>query len=180
MGWRDRDYAKWTDEERRRFYGSGSPHAGSSPLDGYGSPRPATRTGLFRPGVGAAILVSVAVFALGHVPRSHPLVPLLHFRMPGLNSASAPAVIRPTGTINTPGTASVGSTLTFHGTAPPGNGPVTVEGSYDGGQTWQILSSVNSVGGSYAAEITLRQRGLLQIQILFSDGSKAVGAVNVE
>lgn len=180
MGWRDRDYAKWTDEERRRFYGSGSTSAGSSPFNGYGSPRPGTRTGLFRPGMGAAILVSGAVFALGHFPRSHPLVPLLHFRMPGLTSATAPGVIRPTGTIDTPSTASVGSTLTFRGTAPPGNGLVTVQGSYDGGQTWQTLSRVNSVGGSYSAEITLKQRGTLQIQILFSDGSKAVGSVNVE
>lgn len=179
MGWRDRDYAKWTDEERKRFYGSATAPSNPGVFGDYEAPRRATGSGLLRPGVGAAILVSGAVFALGHFPRSHPLVPLLHFRMPGLQSATAPGVIRPTGTINTPSTASVGSTLTFHGTAPLGNGPVTIEGSYDGGQTWQTLSSVDSANGSYAAAITLGQRGTLQLRILFADGSKSVGSVNV-
>jgi hypothetical protein len=183
MGWRDRDYAKWTDEERRRFYGTGD--------SGYGAARSSYGTGpgqglLFgsrvgvAPGAFLAVIVSLLVtLALGQLPRSHPLIPALHFTLPGLSGAASPGVIRPTGTINTPSTATVGSTLTFHGTAPPSNGPVTVEGSYDGGQTWQTLSSVESANGSYDATITLSQRGQLQIQIVLSDGSKSVGSLVV-
>lgn len=183
MGWRDRDYAKWTDEERRRFYGSGD--------SGYQGPRSSYATGLgqgrlfgsrvgLAPGAFLAVIVSLLVtLALGQLPRSHPLIPALHFTLPGLRGAASPGMIRPSGTINTPTTATVGSTLTFHGTAPTGNGPVTVEGSYDGGRTWQTLSSVTSAGGSYSAQITLSQRGQLQIQILFADGSKADGSINV-
>jgi len=177
MGWRDRDYAKWTDEERRRFYGSGT---GPSTFGGYDGSRRATGGRVFRRGVGPAILVSGVVLALGHVPSSHPLIPALHFRLPGLGSAAAPAAVRPTGTISMGSTAEVGSTLTFHGTAPPGDGRVTIEGSYDGGHTWQTLSSVVSTNGSYAAEIALTQRGLLQIRILFADGSQSVGSLVVE
>src|SRR5690348_14007542 len=122
MGWAERDYAKWTDEERERFYGGGTATA--------------TTTGghIFRRGVGPAILASGVLFALGHFPVGHPILPFLHFRLPA--SHSSPSAIRPTGTINTPTTATLGSTLSFHGTAPPGNGPVTIQGSYDGGRTW--------------------------------------------
>jgi hypothetical protein len=181
MGWRDRDYAQWTDEERRRFYGSGATSAGSRPdvFGGHEGSRRGTGGRVFRRGVGPAIFVSGVLLALGRFPTSHPILPSLHFRLPGVGDTATPASIRPTGTINTPGTATLGSTLTFHGTAPPGNGPVTVEGSYDGGQTWQTLSTVDSVGGSYTAQITLNQRGFLQLRIVFADGSRAVGSVTV-
>lgn len=180
MGWRDRDYAKWTDEERRRFYGSsGSVRSDTRAFDDYGAPQHATTNRLFRRGVGPAIFLSAAVFALGHFPTSRPLVPSLGFTLPGF-SRTSPGSIRPTGTVNTPSMANVGSTLTFHGTAPSGNAPVAVEGSYDGGQTWQTLSSVGSANGSYAAEVTLTRRGPLDIQIVFSDGSKAVGSLVVK
>lgn len=79
-----------------------------------------------------------------------------------------------------PGTAAVGSTLTFHGAAPSGSRPVTVAGSYDGGQTWQTLSSAGSRNGTYAAQVTLREQGLLQIRIVFADGSTAAGSVRVQ
>ena len=165
MGWTERDYAKWSDEERDRFYGQGP---------GGGDPR--SSGVVFRSGVGSAILASAVLFGLGHFPAGHPILPLPHFSLPGSHSTPA---IRPAGTIRLPATATLGSTLTFHGTAPPGNAPVTVEGSYDGGQTWQTLSNVGSANGSYAAEIALNGRGTLQIRIRFADGSEAVGALVV-
>lgn len=159
---------------------SRSTEAGSSPdvFGDYRGTRRATAGGLLRRGVGPAIVASGLLFALGHFPTSHPILPSLHFRLPG-NSKASRGSVRLTGTINTPSTASVGSTLTFHGTAPSGNGRVTVEGSYDGGQNWQTLSSVGSANGTYTAQVTLSQRGPLQIQIIFSDGSKAVGSIDV-
>src|SRR5262249_28756414 len=151
MGWQDREYAKWTVEERRRFFGHDSRpnNPRPSPFGPFGPPQSTGQNGVLRRGVGPAILVSGVLIALGHFPASHPILPMLQFRLPGLSSA-APNEIRPTGTINTPGTATVGSTLTLNGAAPQGNGPVTVEGSHDGGQTWQTLTSVTSANGSYS------------------------------
>jgi hypothetical protein len=168
VGWRDRDYAKWTDDERRRFYGS---TAGYSQLDP--GPR-AVRTGRLRPGVGLAVLVSLFV-ALGQLPFSHPIVPALHFQLPGV-SRSVPLPAAP---ISGPGTAKLGSTLNLNGGAPLGNGTVTVEGSYDGGQSWFTLTTVQSTNGTYAAQIPLTQRGELQFRVVFADGSRSVGSVIV-
>jgi hypothetical protein len=165
MAWTDRDYAKWTDEERDRFYGQGSVGARRSPGV------------VLRRGVGWAIIASAVLFGLGHFPSGHPILPVPHFSLRGSHSSTAST--RPVGPISMPSTAALGSTFTFRGTAPPGNGPVAVEGSYDGGQTWRTLSTVSSANGSYAAEITLRERGTLQIRIRFADGSEAVGSLVV-
>jgi hypothetical protein len=167
MGWAERDYAKWTDEERERFYGTRSVRAGSAKPER-----------VFRRGVGPAILASGVLFALGRFPASHPILPFLHFRLPASHGSASP--FRPTGKISTPGTANIGSTLTFHGTAPPGDGPVNVEGSYDGGQTWETLTRATSTNGGYTAQIKLSEPGRLQIRIVFSDGSKSVGSLLVK
>jgi hypothetical protein len=129
--------------------------------------------------VGLAVLVSGALFALGNFPANHPIVPLLHFRLSGPGGTGSAEVIRPTGRIEAPDSASVGSTLTFQGAAPPGDGLVTVDGSYDGGKTWETLSSVGSANGSYSAQVTLSRPGILQLRIVFADGSQATGSVNV-
>lgn len=175
MGWQDRDYAKWTDEERRRFLGSGSPR-----FDG---PRTAPRPGgsLLRPGAGLAIVVTAGIVTLGQLPAGHPLLPRLHFGIPGLTTA-APALQAPvtqTGTISGPGTAALGSTLTLRGSAPPATERVTVEGSYDGGRIWLVLSTTQSANGSYATQIVLNRRGLLRLKILFANGASTVGSVLV-
>lgn len=175
MGWRDRDYAKWTDEERSRFLGS-SMRTDTLPPAQTSSPPTQTRGGLIRPGAGIAILVSGVLFGLGHFPTSHPIFSSLHFQLPGL---SATPSLQSTGTISGPRSAALGSTLTLNGTAPPGNGLVTIEGSYDGGQTWQTLSSVESTNGAYTAQISLNERGTLEIRTLFADGSQDVGSITV-
>jgi len=168
VGWRDREYAKWTDEERNRFLGSGMPNL-SHPSR--------ARGGLIRPGAGLAILVTAVLLALGHFPTSHPIAPTLRFRIPGLSEAPPP--IRTSGTIEGLTSAALGSTLSLRGAAPKGNGPVTVEGSYDGGRTWQTLSTVDSNDGGYAAQVSLNRRGTLEIRIVFADGSQATGSVTV-
>jgi hypothetical protein len=172
MGWRDRDYAKWTDDERRRFYGSA---AGYSQLE---PGPPAVRAGRLRPGVGLAVLVSLFV-ALGQLPFSHPIVPALHFQVPGLSRGAPAGTSTPIATISGPEAAALGSTLNLHGGAPPGNGTVTVEGSYDRGQSWFMLTTVQSTDGTYAASIPLSQRGELQFRVVFADGSSSVGSVLV-
>jgi hypothetical protein len=154
MGWRDRDYAKWTDAERRRFYGFGS----ISP-----------RRGVLRPGAGLAVIASLAI-ALGQLPLHHPLVPALH-----IGGTASP--VAPVRTITGLSTAPVGSSLSLHGPAP--SGVVTIEGSYDSGRTWIVLSSTQSIDGTYSTNLSLTKRGRLAIKILFSDGSTANGSVVV-
>lgn len=78
MGWRERDYARWTDEERRRFLGSTTLARAGSP-----STRRAS-SGLVAPGVSFAVLASAALLAAGHLPRNHPLIPALNFKLPPL------------------------------------------------------------------------------------------------
>src|SRR2546423_1417605 len=73
MGWREREYARFTDEERRRFFDTAAA----------GTPRAGGRIGVSR-GAGAAVLVSGALLVLGQLPRNHPLLPTLHFTIPGL------------------------------------------------------------------------------------------------
>jgi len=168
MGWRDRDYAKWTDEERRRFYGAGptfTQRDGPRAAIGRGQLRMSGGNRLLRPGAGVAVLATIAI-ALGQLPLHHPLVPAFHI---------GPA---PAAALDLPPSASVGSSLELHGTAP--TGPVTVEGSYDGGQTWTVLSSAQSTGGTYATALQLTQQGTLSIKILFTDGSTATGSILVQ
>jgi hypothetical protein len=99
MGWRDRDYAKWTDAERRRFYGS-SASSDYAPRSGYSVPgqgRPFGSRVRMAPGAFLAVIVSFMVaLALGQLPRSHPLIPALHFTLPAISSPAQ------TGTISLP------------------------------------------------------------------------------
>lgn len=177
MGWRDRDWARWTDEERRRFYGSGGsgfPSARSYST-GPGQGRLfGTRVGA-APGAFLAVIVSLLVaLGLGQLPRSHPLIPSLHFALPGVSGAAAPE-----GTISLPPTAALGSFLTLHGELPAGEtGVVTVEGSYDRG-AWQPLATVPAANGGYEARVQLNQRGSLQLRVTYPDGHQSVGETQV-
>lgn len=180
MGWRDRDWAKWTDEERRRFYGSSSrsalPAARSySTGAGQGSLF-GPRIGLL-PGTFLAVIVSVAVaLALGQLPRSHPLIPSLHFALPGLSSTPQPPASI---TVSLPASLPLGSFLTLHGDLAAGEkGTVTVQGAYRR-PPWRLLAAVPAPNGKYEARIPLRHKGLLHLRITYPDGHRSVGEVRV-
>jgi hypothetical protein len=170
MGWRDRDYARWTPDERPRFLGSSVP-AGAAPVS----------RRLFRPGVGLAIAVSAAAFAAGQLPRGHPIAPFLHFRIPPIPhpAGHGPAVIRAPGTIDLPATAPAGGFLTLHGTmAPEESGTVSVDGTFDG-SSWYSLATVRTVGGTYTARVQLSRPGVLHLRVTRPDGSTSFGTVDV-
>ena len=176
MGWRDRDWAKWTDEERRRFYGSSGSNV-SSATSTYSVGRGQGR--LFGRRVRAshcflAVIVSLlGALALGQLPRSRPLVPALHVGLPALPGSHK------TGTLSLPGSSRLGSTLKLHGTlSPGGTGTVTVEGKY-GRAPWQVLATVQVAGGAYETQIPLSRRGLLHIRVTYPDGHTAVGSTKV-
>jgi hypothetical protein len=183
MGWRDRDYARWTDEERRRFLGS----SGSS----FSPPRPASRVPASTPrffgpriavaqGASLAVIVSAVLFLLGHVPHNHPLVPALQFnipRPPGLARASSSSTAL--GKISLARSAQLGSFLTFNGQLPSGeSGTVSVEGAYRR-PPWHLLAAVPSQAGSYAARIHLTRAGFLHLRITDPDGHRSVGSIRV-
>src|ERR671922_688743 len=103
IGWRDREYAQWTVEERRRFLGAPGGTASSGP---------SRRGRTCARGAGWAIGVSVVLVALGYLPRGHPLLPALRFTIPmPRHSAAAVRPVRLRG----PTTVRRGSFLTFHG-----------------------------------------------------------------
>src|SRR5256885_6706979 len=79
MGWRERDYARFTRAERERFYG-----ADAVPR------RRASGRATCAGGAGLAVAVSSLLFLLGQVPNGHPVVPALHSRLPGVARASIP------------------------------------------------------------------------------------------
>ena len=177
MGWQQRDYARWTDEERRRFLGSGA----SAPARA-GSATGETR-GFFRAGVGVAIAASAAVFALGHFPRGHPLAPALDFAIPkigpGSSSPSASVDRDSVGRIRLPSKAHLGGFLTIQGRLPTGEaGTVSVEGAFVR-PPWRLLAAVPSAAGSYRARIQLTRAGLLHVRVTYPDGRRAVGSMRV-
>lgn len=132
------------------------------------SPAPSRRIVLSFPTAGSAVQAPAA--------REQVVAPASRN---GEQEEGPPETARPSGTISGPHTATVGSTLSLSGTAPPGDGPVTVEGSYDGGQTWEMLSSVASAQERYTTQIALDRRGQLQLRIVFDDGSSTAGSIMV-
>ena len=164
MGWQEREYARWTDAERRRYLGTGaSRRAAAEPRFG------------FRQGASLAVLASAAVLVLGNLPRGHALVPALHFRLP-LPHASrhVPAL----GKISLPRHARAGSSLTLTGRLSGADGRIiVVEGTYRDG--WRVVGRSEVRGGSYSANVPLARRGLFHLRVLYPDGSRAVGSIRV-
>jgi len=188
MGWRDRDYAKWTDEERRRFLGGTAATPTSLPrgdthLRGK-APRPSRN--IFAPGAGLAIAASAAIIALGHFPTGNPIVPALQFSLPSIQAHPTPTPQTPVtpqtpqvSTIQLPSTAQVGSFLTLYGQLPAGEtGTVSVEGSYAQGP-WSLLAAVPATGSSYSARVQLTTTGLLNLRITYPDGHTSAGDLEV-
>jgi hypothetical protein len=162
VSWRDRDYARWTPDERRRYLGShtdaSNPTATSS-SSRFGAPQ----------GAALAASVSLVLFGLGQLPRGHPIIPALHFNLPS-SSTHSPASelsLSPFGsparvTLRGPSVISVGSFLTFHGQVPTGDeGQVRILGSL-AGRAWQTLAVADgsSDGISHASESTSAERSV--------------------
>jgi hypothetical protein len=175
MGWRDRDYAKWTDEERRLFLGSSAPRRAAVPTSAAPSVRPGGS--FLRAGAGLAIAASAALLLLGQFPRHHPLLPYFHLTAP------SPRKVTPTSSATTlivlPRNAAVGSFLTIRGEIPAGeSGTVSVEGA-SLRPPWRLLAAVPATDGSYTVRVRLSQKGLLHLRILYPDGHRSVGSIHV-
>src|SRR5918912_327252 len=163
MGWREREYARFTRQERERFYGAGAASRGPGRTSGR-----AAWTG----GAGLAVAVSGLLFLLGHVPNGHPVVPALHFRLPGVARAR-------TGTplprlhvlpLRLPAVGAVSSSLAIRGRAPGYGGRfVVVEGSWNG-RGWRTLAA-SRIGrrGAYRLRFRLARPGRLRVRLTYPD-----------
>jgi hypothetical protein len=63
MGWQDRDYAKWSDDERKRYFGA----SGSQPVQGGGS----TAGKALAIGISALAIFGGSAFHFGFFGGSH-------------------------------------------------------------------------------------------------------------
>jgi hypothetical protein len=171
VGWRDRDYARWSPEERNRFLGS----SGSTAA-------PSSSRSVLRPGAAAAVAVSAAILVAGNLPRGHPLVPALHVNISTQHKTAPRSVPRPTisiGKIKGPSVGRVGGFLTLRGQLPAGEtGTISVDGAFRH-PPWRTLATVPTDGGAYIARIPLNQRGLLHLRVTYPDGHRAVGTIHV-
>jgi hypothetical protein len=169
VGVENRDYARWTDEERRRFLGSSLSSSGGRKVSG---------------GLLAAVAISAGLVLLGQFPRGHPIVPAFHFNIGAgkVQPGSAPPIVgtRPaTVTLTGPRVVRVGSFLTYHGPVPIGDeGPVRILESYKG-KPWRTAAVADGGTGSYFARIAINRAGILRIRIVFNDGARAVQTLHV-
>jgi hypothetical protein len=162
MGWRERDYARFTDAERRSYLGA---RARGRAATGSGGIRLAR-------GAGAAVVASAALFLVGHVPRGHPLVPALGFRLPLPTHKGASHLGLPT-------ESALGSVLTIHGHLDGYDGRfVTLEGRWND-PTWIALGQAQLAGSGFSIPVSLTQGGLLTLRLRYPNGAVATGETTV-
>ncbi|HYZ77513.1 MAG TPA: hypothetical protein VE596_09075 [Gaiellaceae bacterium] len=171
MGWREREYARFTREERARFYGpAAAPRRRASGR--------ATCAG----GAGLAVAVSGLLFLLGQVPKGHPVVPALHFRVPGVARAPAsPRRPRPRVLpLRLPAVGAVSSSLTIHGRLPGYGGRlVVVEGRWNRRRWVTLATSRIGRRGAYRARFRLTRTGTLRVRLTYPDGTTSMGVMRV-
>lgn len=206
MPWQERDWAKWTEEERNRFLGTSGNRGGGSntrpPAGGYRANQ-ARRThagsGLHRRlGKGEAVLALaaaavMAVFLVHHVLNeavsagmSQGLVPAPNLTpaLPSPNPATAspPAARVPAPeyrSINLRSSLPRGTYVTSSGTLGTNvNGPILVEARWGAGP-WYRLASANVTNGAYRVRYLLDRPGLVHLRVALPDGNYLVGTVRV-
>jgi hypothetical protein len=133
-------------------------------------------------GAGLAVAVSALLFVLGQVPKGHPLVPALHFRLPGV--ARAPASVGPPRRrvlpLRLPAVGALSSSLTIRGRLPGYGGRlVVVEGKWNR-RGWATVATAR-IGrhGTYRARFRLARAGTLRVRLTSPDGTTAVGEMRV-
>ena len=188
MGWHERDWAKWTDAERRRFYG---PTRSTSRPSTRSSPQRGGKRRSLRETVVALILIAAAVAyysgALNHLrqstisPSSNGPAATPYLRLPHTSPTSttpAPPSPRYT-TMSGPSSVPSGTYMTVSGTLPPGvSGPIIVEGRWESGP-WYELASTNASDGGFRVRYGLRRPGVVHVRLALPNGNYAVRTIDV-
>jgi hypothetical protein len=175
VGWRERDYARFNEDERRRFFGTSAA----------GAPRATGPSGVgFARGAGAAVLVSAILFGLGQLPRQHPLVPALHFKVsiPGHATpanAGAPTLPKPRPFVlptHMPAQGKLIVTASIRGYA---GRLVTLEARWNR-RPWRTVGVRRlGVSGKVHFPVRLTHRGVLRLRLTYPNGQSAVGRTAV-
>lgn len=178
MGWRERDWAKWTDGERHRFFGTAR---STSRAPAWSSSKAVGKRRTLRETIAALILIAAAVAyysgALNHSAQhtigsiSRPaLTPYL--RLPHTSPTSTtpePPSPRYT-TMSGPSSVPRGTYMTVTGTLPPGeSGPIVVEGQWESGP-WYQLASTNASNGGFRVRYALPRPGIVHVRLALPDG----------
>jgi hypothetical protein len=127
------------------------------------------------------VAVSGLLFLLGQFPSGHPIVPTLHFRLPGMARASSPqAPRRRVLPLRLPAAGAVSSSLTIHGRVAGYAGRlVLVEGRWNR-HRWVVMATAR-IGrrGAFRARFRLIRAGALRVRLTYPDGTTSVGAMRV-
>ncbi len=89
---------------------------------------------------------------------------------------ATPKTSHPVRHLRVPYFAVQGVSISLHGIAPTA-GKVVVRGSY-GGKRWSTLATTHAAH-SWRAPVYLQRRGTLHLRVLYPDGSRAVGSIEV-
>jgi hypothetical protein len=188
MGWRERDWAKWTDAERQRFFGTTrSTSRGPARV----TPKAVSRRRTRREILAALVLIAAAAAqyggALNRSPQPTASTPLsgpaptsyLPLRNPSPTSTTAaPPAPRYT-TMSGPSSVVRGTYMTVTGTLHAGeSGPVVVEGRWESGP-WYELASTNAGKGGFRVRYALPRPGIVHIRLALPDGDYAVRTIDV-
>jgi len=195
MPWQEREWAKWTDEERNRFLGTSGnrgggggtrPHAGGSVLN-----RPLSRSQTL---LAFAVIAAIIGYAVHHgmtrsasagqsqgvVLPTPDLTPVLPSPKPATKTPPAARVPAPEHrSMQLPSSLRRGTYVTSSGTLGTNvSGIVTVEGRWGSGP-WYRLASANATNGAYRVRYLLDRPGLVHLRIALPDGNYVVGTVRI-
>lgn len=192
MGWRERDWAKWTDAERERFLGSSrSPGRGPErPLPARWSPKGAGghKRHIRRQTIGGLILAAALVAnytgVLHHLSRQDTVntvtTPPSYLRLP----ETPPATVTPPSprytTMGGPNSVRRGTYMTVTGALPQGeSGPIIVEGQWEESGPWYELASTTASNGGFRLRYTLPRPGVVHVRLALPNGDYAVKTIDV-
>jgi hypothetical protein len=174
LGWRERDWAKLTDSERRALWGLSRPAAGLRKGRRHGD-----RALRLRAGAGIAIAVSATLVAAGHLPQGHPLLPALHVPLPTSAQAVVPQERPRFVRMRGPRTVRVGALMTNSGVVDPSvSGPLLVQARWKP-HAWKTLGGTYVKDGEYRVSYRLKHRGIVHVRISLPDGTFAIATIRV-
>jgi hypothetical protein len=186
VGWRERDWAKWTDAERQRFFGTAR---STSHAPTRSSPKALGMRRTRRETLAALILIAAAVAyysgALNHLtqptvsPTSSGSAPAPYLRLPHTSPTSTTPPSPRYTTMGGPSSVPRGTYMTVTGTLQPGeSGLVVVEGRWESGP-WYELASANASSGGFRVRYTLPRPGIVHVRLALPNGDYAVKTIDV-
>ena len=206
VGWRERDWAKWTDAERQRFYGTTrstsrpTPSPSRPPVRSSPQIRGKRRTQLRlqvggkrrmrKETVAAFILIAAVVTYSSGVlnrVRQNPSSPpssgpasTRSLRLPQVSptTTTTSSIPRHT-TMSGPSSVRQGAHMTITGTLPPDEGGlIVVEGQWESGP-WYELASTSTSSGNFKVRYALPRPGVVHVRLVFPNGTYAVHTIDV-